>query len=283
MANDQAGHPISNGAPVKVKGLSNTSRVALRTLRVLQVLTDRTGESKTISAEELMAEISEPRDRDAMPLPIGRRTLTSSISALRAAGYVIEYRRGAGYRLSSRPLSDEDIVRLHTMVMRNRTIPSDVRHNLATRLVKLASADIRSYLEHPPSPPQDDPKTARQHRKRKQELRVSACELIEAAIGQGVAVAFDLAPQPGAVDDTHTSCTMRPYALRQREDTYYVLGTVADGSASDDTLRTLQIDRLRNIRVRLLDGRKLMAVNDTSENEEPSLASEEASCEGHAV
>ena len=84
-----------------------------------------------------------------MPISAARRSIYTAISALRHAGYEIEYKRGVGYKLLTRPLTDEEIIRLHGMVMRNRSTPIAIRKSMAQHLVAMASADVRGYLDTP--------------------------------------------------------------------------------------------------------------------------------------
>ena len=60
--------------------------------------------------------------------------------------------------------------------------------------------------------------------------------------------------------------TLRPFAIRQRDAISYLLGTVYDARGTDDTLRTVEIARMRNVTTRLLDGKKLFAALDEEED-----------------
>ena len=52
---------------------------------------------------------------------------------------------------------------------------------------------------------------------------------------------------------------LHPFAIKQRDGISYLLGTVYDARGADDTLRTVEIGRMRNVTTRLLDGKKLFA------------------------
>ena len=64
--------------------------------------------------------------------------------------------------------------------------------------------------------------------------------------------------------------TLRPFAIRQRDGISYLLGTVYDARGADDTLRTVEIARMRNVSTRLLDGKKLFAALDEDERPAPA-------------
>ena len=64
--------------------------------------------------------------------------------------------------------------------------------------------------------------------------------------------------------------TVRPFAIKQRDGVSYLLGTVVDGHGSDDTLRTVEVSRMRNVSARLLDGKKLFAALDEGERPAPA-------------
>ena len=55
---------------------------------------------------------------------------------------------------------------------------------------------------------------------------------------------------------------LHPFAIKQRDGISYLLGTVYDARGADDTLRTVEIGRMRNVTTRLLDGKKLFAALD---------------------
>lgn len=238
------------------QGLSNAGVAAYRTLRVLGVLLEHTGETQAISVDEIARLLENPED-GRQPVCIHRKSLFSTISALRAAGYEIEFRRGAGYRLLTRPLSDEDVVRLHGMVMRNRTAPKEVRYNLACRLIGLASADIRPYLE----PPRTEEAHAATKRIERETPKVGICELIERAIEAGVPVDFDLMAPPWCESEEGERCTMQPFALKQWNGASFMLGTIPDSSGGDGTLRTVQVARMRSVSCMLPTGSKLIATD----------------------
>ena len=124
------------------------SMAAYRAVRILQLLSENTGEDKAMLSDELIRRLAHPDDPARMPISAARRSIYTAISALRHAGYEIEYKRGVGYKLLTRPLTDEEIIRLHGMVMRNRSTPIAIRKSMAQHLVAMASADVRGYL-HP--------------------------------------------------------------------------------------------------------------------------------------
>ena len=64
--------------------------------------------------------------------------------------------------------------------------------------------------------------------------------------------------------------TLRPFAIRQRDGISYLLGTVHDARGTDDTLRTVEVSRMRNVSTRLLDGKKLFAALDEDERPAPA-------------
>ena len=161
----------------------SASMAAYRAVRILQLLSENTGEDKALLSDELVELLAHPDDPARMPISAARRSIYTSISALRHAGYEIDYKRGVGYRLLTRPLADEEIIRLHGMVMRNRSTPIAIRKSMAQHLVAMASADVRGYLDMPePAPAANDApvKKTRPHAK-----RIDTCELVERSTTPG--------------------------------------------------------------------------------------------------
>ena len=117
------------------------SMAAYRAVRILQLLSENTGEDKAMLSDELIRRLAHPDDPARMPISAARRSIYTAISALRHAGYEIEYKRGVGYRLLTRPLTDEEIIRLHGMVMRNRSTPIAIRKSMAQHLVQAPVAN----------------------------------------------------------------------------------------------------------------------------------------------
>ncbi len=202
------------------------SMAAYRAVRILQLLSENTGEDKAMLSDELIRRLSHPDDPARMPISAARRSIYTAISALRHAGYEIEYKRGVGYKLLTRPLTDEEIIRLHGMVMRNRSTPIAIRKSMAQHLVAMASADVRGYLDTP--------------------------EPVSSVTARG--------------ETEVARMTLRPFAIRQRDGISYLLGTVYDARGADDTLRTVEIGRMRNVTTRLLDGKKLFAALDEEDD-----------------
>ena len=230
---------------------------AYRAVRILQLLSENTGEDKAMLSDELIRRLAHPDDPARMPISAARRSIYTAISALRHAGYEIEYKRGVGYRLLTRPLTDEEIIRLHGMVMRNRSTPIAIRKSMAQHLVAMASADVRGYLDAPePAPSAGDKSTKATRTPVK---RIDACELIEQAIDHGTTVSFDISSVTARGEVEVARMTLRPFAIKQRDGISYLLGTVYDARGADDTLRTVEIGRMRNVTTRLLDGKKLFA------------------------
>jgi len=64
--------------------------------------------------------------------------------------------------------------------------------------------------------------------------------------------------------------TVRPFAIRQRDGVSYLLGTVYNTRGADDTLRTVEVSRMRNVSTRLLDGKKLFAALDEEDSPAPA-------------
>lgn len=235
---------------------------AYRAIRVLHILERRTGEGKGISIGGIIEELECPEVETTPPVRTGKKSLFTAISALRSAGYRIEYRRTSGYHLLSRSLPDEEIVRLLAIVDRNRTTPADIKRSMSRHLAALASADIIEHLdlgeeEAPakPSPPKRVPRPT-----------VDARELLERAIAQAVPVIFDIAPTGTVAGVTHERCALQPVDIRDRDDTAYVLGTVIQAQGAEDALRAVAVARMRNIECRLLDGSKLMAALDEDDD-----------------
>lgn len=142
-------------------------------------MSENTGEDKAILSDELIRRLSHPDDPARMPISAARRSIYTAISALRHAGYEIEYKRGVGYKLLTRPLTDEEIIRLHGMVMRNRSTPIAIRKSMAQHLVAMASADVRGYLVHPN--PLQAPGSKATKATRTPIKRIDTCELVEQA------------------------------------------------------------------------------------------------------
>lgn len=248
-------------SPQETTGLTGAGVSAYRTLRVLHVLMEYTGETAAVSVSRIAQILEDPQD-GYPPVRINRKGLFSAISALRAAGYEIEFRHGAGYRLLTRPLSDEDVVRLHGMVVRNRSTPREIRRELACHLISLASADIRPYLE--PPRPDDEPDSKKAITP--EAPKVEACELIDRAVEAGVFVDFDLDAPPWCTDGIDEHCTMQPLALKQWNGASYMLGTIPDSAGGDGTLRTVQVARMRNISCTLPTGIKLIAAGEPAKS-----------------
>ena len=158
-----------------------------------------------------------------------------------------------GYRLLTRPLTDEEIIRLHGMVMRNRSTPIAIRKSMAQHLVAMASADVRGYLDAPEPAPSASSKSTKATRTPVK--RIDTCELIEQAIDHGTTVSFDISSVTACGKTEVVRMTVRPFAIRQRDGVSYLLGTVYDTRGADDTLRTVEIGRMRNVTTRLLDAR----------------------------
>lgn len=246
----------------------SASMAAYRAVRILQLLSENTGEDKALLSDELVELLAHPDDPARMPISAARRSIYTSISALRHAGYEIDYKRGVGYRLLTRPLADEEIIRLHGMVMRNRSTPIAIRKSMAQHLVAMASADVRGYLDMPePTPAANDApvKTTRPHAK-----RIDTCELIEQAIDHGTTVSFDISNVLTRGETEVVRMTVRPFAIRQRDGVSYLLGTVYDTRGADDTLRAVEVSRMRNVSTRLLDGKKLFAALDEEDSPAPA-------------
>lgn len=199
------------------------SLAAYRAVRILQVLSDHTGEDKALLPDELAEHLAHPDNPAQMPISAARRSIYTAISALRHAGYEIEYKRGVGYRLLTRPLTDEEIVRLHGMVMRNRSTPIAIRKRMAKHLVDMASVDVRGYLNAPEPAPVISGAPAKGTKP--PVTRIDACELIEQAIDQGTSVSFDLLGSGPHGTDEAVRVTIQPFAIRQRDGISYLLGT----------------------------------------------------------
>lgn len=240
------------------------SMAAYRAVRVLQLLSENTGEDKAILSDELIRRLSHPDDPARMPISAARRSIYTAISALRHAGYEIEYKRGVGYKLLTRPLTDEEIIRLHGMVMRNRSTPIAIRKSMAQHLVAMASADVRGYLDTPEPVPSAGSKATKATRTPIK--RIDTCELVEQAIDHGTTVSFDISSVTARGETEVARMTLRPFAIRQRDGISYLLGTVYDARGADDTLRTVEIGRMRNVTTRLLDGKKLFAALDEEDD-----------------
>lgn len=230
------------------------SMAAYRAVRILQLLSENTGEDKAMLSDELIRCLAHPDDPARMPISAARRSIYTAISALRHAGYEIEYKRGVGYRLLTRPLTDEEIIRLHGMVMRNRSTPIAIRKSMAQHLVAMASADVRGYLDAPEPAPSADGKSTKATR--------TPVKRIEQAIDHGTTVSFDISSVTARGEVEVARMTLRPFAIKQRDGISYVLGTVYDARGADDTLRSVEIGRMRNVTTRLLDGKKLFAALD---------------------
>ena len=227
------------------------SMAAYRAVRILQLLSENTGEDKALLSDELVERLAHPDDPARMPISAARRSIYTSISALRHAGYEIDYKRGMGYRLLTRPLT-----------------PIAIRKSMAQHLVAMASADVRGYLDAPePAPSADSKSTKAKHTPVK---RIDTCELVERAIDHGTTVSFDISNVTTRGETEAVRMTLRPFAIRQRDGISYLLGTVYDARGTDDTLRTVEIARMRNVSTRLLDGKKLFAALDEDERPAPA-------------
>lgn len=143
------------------------------------------------------------------------------------------------------------------MVMRNRSTPIAIRKSMAQHLVAMASADVRGYLDAPEPAPSAGGKSTKATRTPVK--RIDTCELIEQAIDHGTTVSFDISSVTTRGETEVARMTLRPFAIKQRDGISYLLGTVYDARGADDTLRTVEIGRMRNVTTRLLDGKKLFA------------------------
>ena len=184
---------------------------AYRAVRILQLLSENTGEDKAMLSDELIRRLAHSRPTPpAMPISAARRSIYTAISALRHAGYEIEYKRGVGYKLLTRPLTDEEIIRLHGMVMRNRSTPIAIRKSMAQHLVAMASADVRGYLDTPEPAPSAGSKATKATRTPIK--RIDTCELVEQAIDHGTTVSFDIRASRHADETEAARMTLRPFA-----------------------------------------------------------------------
>ena len=197
------------------------SMAAYRAVRILQLLSENTGEDKAILSDELIRRLAHPDDPARMPISAARRSIYTAISALRHAGYEIEYKRGVGYKLLTRPLTDEEIIRLHGMVMRNRSTPIAIRKSMAQHLVAMASADVRGYLDTPEPVPSAGSKATKATRTPIK--RIDTCELVEQAIDHGTTVSFDISSVTARGETEVARMTLRPFAIRQRDGISYLL------------------------------------------------------------
>ncbi|MFR3909546.1 MAG: hypothetical protein ACLTXV_09305 [Collinsella sp.] len=125
------------------------SMAAYRAVRILQLLSENTGEDKAMLSDELIRRLAHPDDPARMPISAARRSIYTAISALRHAGYEIEYKRGVGYKLLTRPLTDEEIIRLHGMVMRNRSTPIAIRKSMAQHRLPWRAPTFAATSIHP--------------------------------------------------------------------------------------------------------------------------------------
>lgn len=238
---------------------------AYRAIRLLHILERRTGDGKGIAMADIIEELEHPGDEALLSVKAGKKAVFSAIAALRAAGYAIEYRRPTGYHLTTRRLPDEEIVRLLAMIDRNRTLSADIKRSMRLHLVAMASADISEHLE-----PENEEMDARKAAPRRRTPRplIGTRELLELAQGQAMPVVFDILPIGGAPDARRERCSLQPIGIREQDGQAYLLGTVVAGSGAEDALRTVNLDRMRNIECRLLDGSKLMAALDDTEDTE---------------
>ena len=61
------------------------SMAAYRAVRILQLLSENTGEDKALLSDELIEHLAHPDDPTRMPISAARRSIYTSISALRHA------------------------------------------------------------------------------------------------------------------------------------------------------------------------------------------------------
>lgn len=242
-------------------------QTAYRVIRLLRILERRTGEGKGIEMPDIIAELEDPADGVTAPVSAGKRAIFAALSALRSAGYRIEYRRPTGYHLMTRPLSDEEIVRLLAMLDRNRSIPADVRRSMSLHLAAMASADISEHLDF--AEPEDPASTA-EPKKRVPRPDIGPRELIERAIAQAMPVLFDILPARARAGAARERCAMQPIAIREQGGHAYLLGAVVQSQGAEDALRTVRLERIRNVECRLVDGTKLIAALDGAEDEAPT-------------
>lgn len=252
--------PVAIATPGTPEPKDASCVAAYRAIRVLHILERRTGEGKGISMTEIIEELEEPGLETTPPVRTGKKALFASISALRAAGYRIEHRRPTGYHLMTRTLPDEEIVRLLAIIDRNRTTPDEVKRSMSLHLAALASADIIEHLDlgetEAPAPAAPARRTPRP--------TVGARELVERAVAQAMPIIFDIVP--ASAGGGCKRCALQPVAIRDRGEAAYVLGTVIQGQGAEDALRTVALERMRNIECRLLDGSKLMAALDEGDD-----------------
>ena len=236
-------------------------RAAYRAIRVLRILERRTGEGKGVALADIIEELENPNDDTTPPVASGKKAVFAAIAALRAAGHTIEYRRASGYHLMSRSLTDEEIVRLLAMLDRNRTVPADIRRSTSLHLAALASADISEHLdfgEHKVRK-RDEPKPGIPR------ADIDPRELLERAVAQAMPVSFDITVPNAATGIARERCAMQPIGIRDQRGRAYLLGTVLAGPSAEEALRTVALDRMRNIECRLVDGTKLMAALDEAD------------------
>lgn len=262
-----AAGPVDDPQPLAATVLNRdaTCLSAYRAVRLLHILERRTGEGVGISMADIIEELEHPGDGVTPPLKSSKKRVFSAIAALRAAGHTIGYDRATGYHLITRPLPDEEIVRLLAMVDRSRTLPTDIKRSMSRHLAAMASADISEYLEprQEPAPPEPAPAQPAPP------AAIGIRELLERAQGQAMPVAFDILPLRDTAGARRERCSVQPIDIREQDGRAYLLGIVVAGEGAEDALRTVAIDRMRNVECRLLDGSKLMAaLDDTEEDRE---------------
>ena len=62
-------------------------------------------------------------------------------------------------------------------------------------------------------------------------------------------MSFDISSVTTRGETEAARMTLRPFAIRQRDGISYLLGTVYDARGTDDTLRTVEIARMRNVSI----------------------------------
>lgn len=171
----------------------------LRTLRILQVLTEYTDDRTGLSTTQIREALKHPENPQLPAIEVDRGSIRQSIKTLRAAGFSISSGVRTGYSLQSRPLDESSIELIVGALRCSRTLSAAQRNRCMNQVIRLAPATQRArllneltsaYSPMTPAPTQ----RAAQHTVSTHRYRLEAVEAIaRRGICDGLPISFELA------------------------------------------------------------------------------------------
>lgn len=234
---------------------------SLRPIRVLQILTERTDDERSITSTEIVRELVDPRDPAIPPVSSTRSTVRQAVACLRALGFDVQANKHHGYALATREFTPEEIDLLVRAVMGSPALTNVQRQTLVTHLTRLAGPTQRQRLEsHGPLSPR------RRGDKERDTVAFSlddAHETIRLAMAEQGTISYEL--RDGAGSRLSRRCHLTPTELQMSDGTWFVSGTTA-GAGESPGRRTFRVDRLANVTFTSSSGRTTVALSTTPDS-----------------